>query len=57
MVNLYLNVYEAHAFLSQSASCLRMIERAGVAGRFGFVERGLRDDFRWAASIFAAREI
>ena len=57
MVTFYLNVCQALGCASLSASGLWMVERAGVVGRLGFVGRRLRDDFRWAASIFAAREI
>ncbi len=48
MVNLFLNVCQARACASRSASGLRMVERAGVAGKLSFGERVLWDDFRWA---------
>ena len=42
VANFYLHVDQAHACASRSASGLR----ACVAGRFDFVEWGLRDELR-----------
>ncbi len=43
MVNLYLIACQARECLRPFASGLRMIERAGVAGRFGFIPQVLRN--------------
>lgn len=46
MVNLFLSVCQARACASRSASGLRMVERAGVVGSFGFISQVLWDAFR-----------
>ncbi len=48
MVNLFLNICQARACASRSASGLRMVELKDISHCSGFISQDLRDELCWA---------